>query len=197
VRELDRALFRWINNWPDAFEPFFIFISEATRVTWVRIFLALLVIALLWINRQTRKVVLLALLAWPLANEFTEGMKKGFMMPRPDEAIHRVHELVSYGTASSHAANMAAIAFVFTYYFRWWGLVWIVFAFLSGLSRIYIGVHYPSQVLLGWIAGATCGFIVVHTWEAFVRLRARRSRRRTRPRTSRCQTSLRTIRNRF
>ena len=50
-----------------------------------------------------------------------------------------------------------------------------VLALLTGLSRIYVGAHYPSQVLLGWVCGALCALIAVYTWGAYARLRSGRS----------------------
>ena len=66
---------------------------------------------------------------------------------------------------------MAALAFVLCYHFKWWGAIWVLVALLTGLSRIYVGVHYPSQVLLGYLCGVFCAFLVIKTWEAFMRLR--------------------------
>jgi len=46
---------------------------------------------------------------------------------------------------------------------------------LTGFSRIYVGVHYPSQVLLGWVCGTFSGFLVVHMGKAIAqRVEARR-----------------------
>jgi len=175
VRELDRAIFWWINHWPDSLAPVFVFFSEATKQKAVRIVLALLIIALVAAGKRTRKTVILAMIAWPLANGLTDILKDAFKAIRPDVdypgTIERVGHLTSYGTASAHSANMAAIAFVFTYCMRWWGVPWIVIAVITGLARIYVGVHYPSQVLLGWLCGVFCGFLVVKTFEAYLKLR--------------------------
>lgn len=65
----------------------------------------------------------------------------------------RVDTMTSFGTASAHSANMAAVATAFTFYFGWRAWPWWVVAFMTGLSRIYVGVHYPSQVLFGWLTG--------------------------------------------
>ena len=177
MRDIDRAIFGWINHWPESLAPIFLFFSEGIKTKAVRIGLTLLIIVLIAWNAKTRKTVLLALVAWPLANGLTDQLKNVFQMARPDvdypEAITRVHLLTSYGTASAHAANMAAIAFVFTYYLKGWGAIWIAVALITGLARIYVGVHYPSQVLLGWVCGAFCGLLVVRTWEAYVKIRNR------------------------
>ena len=179
---IDKSLFHWINQWPDSFAPVFVYFSEATKAKEFRIWTIGLILAVLvlYIAKagKWRTAALLALLAWPIANGFTEAFKTAIPMLRPcnelSDVILRVGKLESFGTTSSHAANMAAVAFVFMYYLRGWGAPWIVVAILTGLSRIYVGVHYPSQVFLGWICGAVSGLIAVKTYEAFVTLRRNR-----------------------
>lgn len=177
MRELDRAVFTWINHWPESLAPVFHFFSEAIKNKIVRLALLVLIGGLIWRGGKPRKAAVLALVAWPLANGLTDILKYAFQGIRPSvddpEAIVRVGHLTSYGTASAHAANMAAVAFVFTSILGVWGAPWIAVAVLTGLARIYVGVHYPSQVLLGWLCGAFCGFLVVKTWEAYCKLRKR------------------------
>src|SRR5438045_1326925 len=118
---MDRVIFEWINHWPSSLSPIFVFFSEATKSRVVQAALLLLIVALLTANEKTRKTVILAMVAWPLANGLTDVLKHGFQMNRPyvDDPhgiVTWVKPLTSYGTASAHAANMACIAFVFTYY---------------------------------------------------------------------------------
>lgn len=171
----DVALFRWINRWPESLEPFFYFLSEGNKWDSVRAFLLVLVIVLCSF-KHLRRGTLLALASWPLANGITDVLKFAGKMERPNVALSdtilRVGEMTSFGTASAHSANMAAIAFAFCYHFRWWGTPWLLVAFLTGLSRIYVGVHFPSQVLLGWACGCFASFVVIKTFEALVRLRS-------------------------
>jgi undecaprenyl-diphosphatase len=173
---LDRAIFYAINRWPESQSGFWVFFSEATKNPVTRILLVVLVVVLCLSGKATRKATLIALAAWPLADAFSGLFKNVIPFDRPcvalPDVLLRVHKLTTYGTASSHAANMAAIAFVFAYYTGWKGGVpWVIVAFLTGLSRIYVGVHFPSQVLFGWLCGAFIGFLVVKTWDALVRLR--------------------------
>lgn len=171
----DRTLFRWINDWPESLSPIFIFFSEAIKTAPVRVALIVFILAMLFGGRNTRRAILLALLAWPLANGFSEALKWGFQWERPCVELADVNlyvkKLTSFGTASSHSANMAAVATVLSYYWRPWGYVWIPIAVLTGLSRSYVGVHYPSQVMLGWITGVFCGVLVIKTWEAYLKVR--------------------------
>lgn len=176
---MDEALFRWINGWPDSWGPFFWFLSEATKQDLVRIVLGAYVLLLLLATPKTRRAAIMALVAWALANGFTEALKNGFQMTRPCvdliDCKIRVGKLTSFGTASSHAANMAAVAFAFTATLGRWGWFWIPIALLVGISRIYVGVHYPSQVVLGWICGAFAGFLVVTMYRVWTELRKRKT----------------------
>lgn len=169
---MDEAVFRWINGWPDGLAPMFVFLSDATKMTSGRVILGVVATVLLFVSNQTRKALILGLAALGLANEITDVLKATFQMARPcvelDDVMLRVGKLTSFGTASAHSANMAALATVFWLAFKWRGSAWIAVALLTGLSRIYVGVHYPSQVLLGWTCGVFAGVLVWYTWAAFV-----------------------------
>lgn len=175
---LDIRIFHWINGWSVQWRPLYVFFSEATKQTSVRIGLIVIILLLIAAGKTTRKAALIALGSIGVADAFSNGIKSAFPMERPCvelyDTILRVGRLDSFGTASSHAANMAALAFVMIYYFRWVGLPWLLVPILTGLARIYVGVHYPSQVLLGYLVGCFSAFLVIKTWEAFVKLRQRR-----------------------
>lgn len=172
----DVALFHAINGWSSRWAPLFVFLSEATKHAPGRIGLLAIAALLIAAGPTTRKAALLAILAVLVANTFADGLKVLLGMRRPcvelPDAILRVGMLDSFGSASSHAANMAALAFTFTRYFKWWGTPWIALALLTGIARIYVGVHYPSQILLGLVVGTVSAFIVTQTWQVFVRRRS-------------------------
>ncbi len=172
VADVDRQLFYAINGWPDALAPMFWFLSEATKQGWVRLAFLALFVAMLWRSPRSRAAAFLAVLAVALANEACDLLKAFFQMPRPSvelpDAIVRTARLTSFGTASAHSANMAAVAWVMTARLGRWGWVWIPIALLTGISRVYNGVHYPYQVLLGWVVGVAAGWSVVRIarwWE--------------------------------
>lgn len=95
-----------------------------------------------------------------IANLFSHFSKKILERPRPDPMNHLVEE-TNYSLPSGHAVGAAAFAMVLTLLVkRWWvGLVWI-FAILVGLSRLYVGVHWPSDLLAGWVLGALAVFVI-------------------------------------
>jgi undecaprenyl-diphosphatase len=70
---------------------------------------------------------------------------------------------------SGHAANNFALAVVFIAFYRRWGWLYIPFAVLVSYSRIYIGAHYPSDVILAAIFGAAGSCLVLAGCEALWR----------------------------
>lgn len=85
-------------------------------------------------------------------------LKVFFRQPRPydlDPSVGMARE-TSYGLPSGHAQSSATFWGVLAPWIRRpWGLVLaLVLPFLIGLSRIYLGVHFPSDVLVGWILGS-------------------------------------------
>lgn len=176
---IDVQLFRSINSWPEGLSSIFWFFSEGSKDNRVRLAMLVFALFMAFSSPVRRTAIFQALIAFPLANGITDLLKGGLRWTRPcvdlsDIAV-RVEPLTSFGTASAHSANMAAVAFVMTYYFKWWGVPWILIALFTGLSRIYVGVHYPSQVLFGWTCGVVAGLVVVKGWEWIVAKRGSRS----------------------
>ncbi len=149
------------------------FFSEATNFLPVKVALLLLILGMIAFGAKSRRAAIQALIAFPIANEITDVFKAQLPANRPfqemADVIHSPGWSDSMGTASAHSANMAAVAYVFTYHLGWkWGVPWILVALMTGLSRIYNGVHYPYQVLLGWTCGIVVAFVVTWTWD-FIR----------------------------
>jgi len=69
-----------------------------------------------------------------------------------------------YGFVSSHAANTFAVAAFLTCALRpktpWAGWMLYGWAFISSYSRIYVGVHYPGDILAGALLGILIGLII-------------------------------------
>lgn len=98
---------------------------------------------------------------------------------RPCFSVEGVQALIgqphSPSFPSSHAANsFGAATVLFAAQRRWWALGFLVAAAVS-FSRIYVGVHYPSDVLGGAALGIGCGVLV---WRVVATLEQRWRARR-------------------
>lgn len=97
-------------------------------------------------------------------------LKALFQRPRPD-IVPRLTDIdASWSLPSGHAANSAAVygAIALIATVLWWRkrqrrAIWAVaglLVFLIGLSRVWLGVHWPSDVLAGWLVGAGWALIL-------------------------------------
>jgi undecaprenyl-diphosphatase len=69
---------------------------------------------------------------------------------------------------SSHATNITAGITYLSFFFPRWLFVMVPLAILVGYSRLYLGVHYPLDVVGGAILGAGCGWAVFVVFKKFV-----------------------------
>ena len=92
-------------------------------------------------------------------------LKEYFVRVRPCSALESVNLLINCGAGysfpSNHAVNNFAAATILSYYFQRKVLVFFVLASLVALSRIFVGVHYPIDVICGSLEGVLIGLIVL------------------------------------
>ncbi len=113
---------------------------------------------------RTRRAGVTALVALALGGLCTNVILKHlFARPRPWLDVAGLLPLIEEGDPNSFPSGHTCAAFAFaaavqTGLPRRWGqvLAWCAAA-LMGLSRLYVGVHYPSDVLAGAAVGALCG----------------------------------------
>ncbi len=145
--------------------------------------LALLVIPLWWKGHRELAFDLLVVLAVVIV--VTEVLKYVVDRPRPCDVLPNVNLLYPGACAaegdpsfpSGHASRIFAVAALLAVCYRWPVRVSaFVLAIGAGISRIYLGVHWPSDVLAGaavGIAGALLLVLLFRHWPWFQRLRRR------------------------
>lgn len=173
----DQNLLRVIYGLPESWQPFFWFWSECLKLKPFLVVVCGIAVVLMAIPK-TRWQTAAALLAVGLTNEITDLVKATWPAQRPNVVMEgilaRSADLQSSGTISAHSANMACLASALGFMLGWrWGLFWGVIAFLVGFSRIYNGVHFPSQVLLGWGTGITLGYGASRAYKTVLNRRIR------------------------
>lgn len=164
--DFDLAVFRAINGLVGAGKILDIFGVFAAK--YLGPFLFLGAAAIVFFNKDSfrKKFHGAALVALSLILSrgiFTEIIRFFFDRPRPFES-GEVFQLIehSFGGAlpSGHAAFYFALAFAIMLLNRKWGWVFISGAFLIGLGRVFVGVHWPLDVIAGILVAALSVFIV-------------------------------------
>jgi undecaprenyl-diphosphatase len=121
---------------------------------------------LVWGGRRMGILLAVGVAAVLLSDMGTNLIKDGLHRTRPCHVISAVHLLAgctgSFSLPSNHASNMFAIATV-----GWLGIPrwrWVLVALAAGVgySRVYVGVHYPGDVLGGALWGIAVGWVC--TW---------------------------------
>lgn len=111
-------------------------------------------------KKQSRLSLLYVLLSIAVAGLISYIMKKSFSEPRPYEVDTRIVQLSvggGYSLPSGHTTEAFASAMALTLLFPRW-FVWLpMFGWASvvGLSRIYLGVHYPFDIFVGMFIGSS------------------------------------------
>jgi membrane-associated phospholipid phosphatase len=73
----------------------------------------------------------------------------------------------SFGVPSGHSQTAVAVWGMIAYYVnrRWVWFACVAVMVLIGLSRMYLGVHFPSDVLIGWLIGGILLFCFIKFWD--------------------------------
>lgn len=152
----DQPLLLWAHSLATpALDRFFVGISAAGYASGVVPFDVVLVLILAW-KRRPREA-LFAALAIVGALLLNLGAKYGFARMRP-ALWESITPLTTYSFPSGHAmgsATLACVLIALAWRTRWrWpvAVAMTLFAFAVGVSRVYLGVHYPSDILAGWSA---------------------------------------------
>ncbi|WP_316931250.1 phosphatase PAP2 family protein [Lunatimonas lonarensis] len=168
--EWDESLFLYLNSLrADWLDP--VMRTLTGTFIWVPLYAFLIYLLIRTYRMQSIGYIVGIALLILLADQFTSGFMKPFF-----ERLRPCHDprwqgiLFNYsgcggqfGFASSHASNTFAIATYFWLVFRTHSSQWLfLWAAIISYTRVYLGVHYPADIVVGGLVGIASGFVVYH-----------------------------------
>lgn len=181
VSPIDKVIISWVQLIPSSWLPEMTFITNAGAPACdIAVAIVWAILELIW-HRPRRAITMLgSMVSLPTFYLVKEAVRRA----RPiTDYVHR-HGLHDYSFPSGHATTSAAVygtiavlalAALPKPYNRILAVLAILFAFLVGVSRIYLGAHFPTDVLGGWLIALA----LVSILRTLSLVRAKRSGQRT------------------
>jgi undecaprenyl-diphosphatase len=169
LNHIDQQWFLWLNGHNSPFMDQFMF-SVSGKYEWIPLYMLILALLIRKYRWKTLWIALAVVVLITLSDQAANLLKNGVKRFRPckdPEIGHLVHLVnnycrSSYGFVSGHAANTFALTVFVSLLMRnkWltWGL--LVWAVVVSYSRIYLGVHYPGDVLCGALLGIVFAILI-------------------------------------
>ncbi len=169
--QYDKELFLFLNNLgTPSWDGFWMFYT--TKFNWIPLYAILLYLIFRQVTFRAFLMIVVVVVAMiTFTDQVTNLFKDGFERLRPcyTEDVKDLMRLVKstcggkYGYFSGHASNSMSIA-VFTGLllrksYKYLVFIMLFWAALMAYSRIYIGVHFPLDIVSGMLFGALSGFL--------------------------------------
>ncbi|TAL67889.1 MAG: phosphatase PAP2 family protein [Bacteroidetes bacterium] len=166
LQSIDTWLFHLVNSGlsNSVFDKIMPFITTNSNWTLVYVFLFSW---LLWKGgRNGRICVIVLIVTIVIADQVNSSLLKEWIArSRPCHTLSDINLLVPCGGGksmpSSHAVNSFAAAIVLAHYYKHYFWVWFGIAIAVSFSRVYVGVHYPFDIIAGAGFGILVGYLVI------------------------------------
>lgn len=169
IESLDVQWFVFLNGLgAESFDGFWLLVTK--QVAWIPLFILFLYLIYKKIGlKQTLILCLFVFVLLTITDQTANFFKNNFQRLRPcnnpeiNTFIRVVQTRNSFSFYSGHATNSMAIVtflyFIFRKNYRFFGLFFL-WPLLFAYSRIYLGLHYPLDILTGYLFGVIIAFII-------------------------------------
>ena len=177
LAQWDKELFVWLNGLGvEGYDSFWLFITHIEN--WIPLYILFFIFFLLALSRkQTLITTLFAGLTILSALGITTFVKNTVSRLRPNntpeliDTIRILQSPASYSFWSGHAAVSFATSIFVIWVLRSrskWAYLIFIWPLLFTLSRIYVGVHYPTDLFVGAIVGWCIGYFYYRVWKKVI-----------------------------
>ena len=173
IESIDQTLFRFINQTLSnpVFDIFMPFITNQ-NVFGIPIAIAALA-GLIFGDKRTKFIMLGSILAVGLGDQISSGVMKPFFgQYRPCKELSDLVLRINCGGRlsfpSGHATGTMILALWFGYHYKKWMPYFLTFALIISFSRVYVGVHWTSDVLGGMLLGYIIVKSFIYIWESYI-----------------------------
>jgi undecaprenyl-diphosphatase len=162
LKHLDVSAFRTLNLCGT--NPWFDMLSQSFDILVSKGILFVLAFCLIFFTKKDKLVSITLLAGMNTAYFLNTFIKNIVQRNRPYNNIINVnirHMMDSFSFPSGHTALAFTFAIIAAHFYKKYTMVFYFIAALIGLSRIYDGVHYPSDVIGGMILGLVTGKVLL------------------------------------
>jgi len=178
LTRVDKHWLLWLNGHNSPFFDWLMYAASG-RFEWIPLYLIILALIVRRFSWKSVWIILAAVIMITLSDQIANILKAEVRRPRPCKdpeigyLVHLVNQYCSgaYGFVSGHATNSWAFATLISLIFRnkWLTAGMICWATLVSYSRIYLGAHYPGDVMSGAMIGIMLAWIVYAVLNHFVK----------------------------
>jgi undecaprenyl-diphosphatase len=175
LKDIDTQLLLFFNSHHNAFFDSVFWYASGTKF-WIPLYVAILATSIIKYRKKSWLVILSLIVLIALSDQMASGIIKPLverLRPSREPSLIGLIHIVNgykgglYGFVSSHAANTFALAVFSSQLFKHKAFTWsiIIWASIVSYSRIYLGVHYPGDILGGIIVGIGSAFLVYYLFK--------------------------------
>lgn len=165
IKQIDQSLLLFLNSFHNAFWDKAVTLFTSIEI-WIPFYLLIVYVIIKTYKKNSIYILILIGLSIALSDQFSGLIKNSVQRLRPthdpvlENLVHNVYNRGGmFGFFSAHAANTFTLAIISAKLFKSQAFTILIFvwAILVSYTRIYIGLHYPGDILTGWVWGFLAG----------------------------------------
>ncbi len=148
------------------------------HLPWIPLYILVIWFAIRKFKMNAIVIIALLFITWGLCDLFSDTIKHAVQRYRPThntiigDLVHTVNGYRGgkYGFVSSHSANSFGVALMIVLLFKnkEWTRFLFIWPVIVAYTRIYLGVHYPSDIFCGALTGFATAFVIYLLYVKFL-----------------------------